>query len=466
MRLRRLRVLVLLVLGSVGTAAAEQSLTRSDDLVERGAYLVRAAGCARCHTADPSKPFAGGVSVPSAVGAIVAPNITPDETAGIGRWSEEQFLKAVREGVAPDGSHLYPAMPYDFYARMAPDDALAIRAFLMAQRPVPEPAPATALTFPLDQRWLIGVWKALNGRAARFVPHADRSPAWNRGAYLVEALGHCGQCHTPATLAFGRDRRRPLAGGTVGPWIAYDITSDAEGGIGGWSENDLVRYLSTGAAPGRAYAAGPMAEVIEHGLAFLTEEDVRAIVAFLREVPAAARPGEASARFNFGKPSSAETAFRGTVPVSNDPVRSGAELYSGACASCHGSDGAGSSDGTYPSLFRNTLTGAATSTNLVMTILDGVDRRIGPHRVLMPGYRAGLTDEQVAALATYVARSFGNPAAATRPETVAVLRAGRQPGDWRSRAEAAGPAVALFVAAVMAGLFLRLLGRAKRTKPA
>jgi mono/diheme cytochrome c family protein len=444
--------------------AAPRPCLAQDDLLERGAYLSGIAGCGGCHTSDPAKPFAGGRHVPSPFGALLAPNITPDKETGIGLWGEDAFLSAVQQGVRPDGSSLYPAMPYDSFTLMSREDVLAIRAYLMAQRPVRAEIPPEPLPFPWNQRWLVGAWKFAGFRDERFMPRADRSGRWNRGAYLVEAVAACGRCHSPRSVLLGRDRSRPLRGGTAGPWHAYDISSDPVSGIGGWSEGELEGYLATGAAPRRAYAAGPMGEVIDQGLRRLTPADRGAIVTYLREATPQPDGGERTARFNWGKPSTAEFFLRGVNPVSTSGVARGAELYSGACASCHGSDGSGSRDGVYPPLFRNTTTGAPSPANLILVILDGVRRQAGGGGAFMPGFRM-LDDQQVASLAAFVRHSFGNPADDPTPEMVAALRRG-EAAEPPSLLAQAGPAISLAVIVAIGGLAALMRRRRRRSATA
>jgi mono/diheme cytochrome c family protein len=451
----RLALALLAVIAMVSSLPARAE----DDSVRRGEYLARAAGCSLCHTADPARPFAGGRPVASFFGEVVAPNITPDAATGIGQWSEEEFLAAVQRGLNRSGQPLYPAMPYAAYTLMSREDVLAIRAFLMAQPPIRADAAQTTLSFPFNQRWLIWVWRLANFRDARFEPPSGKSEAYRRGAYLVEAVAHCGTCHTPSALP-GPGQAGALSGGSFWAWQGYNITADPIAGIGGWSDSDLDRYLSTGAARGRAYAAGPMAETIDHGLRYLSEDDIAAIRLYLRDVAPVPDKSATKARFNWGKPSAAEVSFRGTAAIDTGAVTSGAELYSGACASCHGSDGAGTRDGFYPALFHNTTTGAVDADNLVLVILDGVRRAAPEGAALMPGFRARLDDAQVAAVANFVTRSFGNPSALATREAVMALRRGERRSAFAFLSDVK-PALVLLALLVAAGLVLRGLRRRK-----
>src|SRR5215470_4696383 len=235
---------------------------RSSDLVTRGRYLTEAADCEVCHTREGGQPFAGGLAFETPFGVLYSPNITADRETGIGAWSDADFLRAVHEGIARDGERLYPAFPYESYTLLADEDVLAIKAYLFSLPAAHTSPPANSLRFPFNQRWLMGIWSALYNPAQRFEPHENRSPEWNRGAYLVEALGHCGDCHTPRNLAQALDNRRKFAGAVVTGWRAYNITPEPISGIGSWSDDDLVGYLQSGHAVGHGSAGGPMGEEV------------------------------------------------------------------------------------------------------------------------------------------------------------------------------------------------------------
>jgi mono/diheme cytochrome c family protein len=257
-----------------------------NDLVARGEYLTRAADCAACHTAPGSKPFAGGLpfKLPM-IGTIYSTNITPDQETGIGAWSDEEFLRALHQGIGKGGKHLYPAFPYASYALMTDSDVLAIKAYLFTLKPVKYTPPPNDISFPLNQRYLMTFWNALFKPSHRFRPNADQPADWNRGAYLVEALGHCSDCHTPRNLLFAVNNKRKFAGAMIQGWKAYNITPDHEWGIGSWSDGQLEGYLSAGHAEGRGSAGGPMSEVVDNSLRYLTEPDIKAIATYLKSGP-------------------------------------------------------------------------------------------------------------------------------------------------------------------------------------
>ncbi|WP_244140076.1 c-type cytochrome [Caballeronia sp. BCC1704] len=268
--------------------------------VTRGEYLVRAGGCMACHTADPARPFAGGRAMQTRFGTFFTPNITSDRATGIGAWTDAQFVRAMREGIGRNGEHLYPAFPYTAYTRLSDADVLAMRAYLATVPPVRCTPPPHALRFPFGWRWLMAAWNAFNFTPGRFVPDPGKRAEWNRGAYLVEALAHCGQCHTPRNVLGGLKESERLGGASVAGWRAGNLTPDRVAGIGAWRDDELLRYLASGAAPGRAYAIGPMAEVVANSTEFLTDEDRRAMVAYLRSMPVVAGQSGTRSRWSFG----------------------------------------------------------------------------------------------------------------------------------------------------------------------
>jgi mono/diheme cytochrome c family protein len=390
------------------------------ELVKRGQYLARAADCAACHTADPSRPFAGGLPISTPFGTIFTPNITPDPDTGIGQWSDADFMRAMHEGIGKGGGRLYPAFPYTAYTRVTDQDVLAIRAYLNTLAPIHYTPPANTLKFPFNQRWLMVFWNMFNFTEGRFVPDPKQSPEWNRGAYLVEGLAHCEECHTPRNFMQGLKSSARFSGAVQAGWHAFNITPDKLSGVGDWRDDELKSYLSTGAAPGRANAAGPMGEVVANSTQYLTPVDVRSIVAFLRSVPAVSG-GDARPRHQWGNPAADVTALRGTTITDVN----GAQLFVANCATCHSWTGEGvgaSAPGAYPSLIHNSTVGASDANNLALVILHGVNRTTAHADVLMPAFGGHLDDEQIAAITNYVTKQFGNPQAAITTDQVAKLR--------------------------------------------
>lgn len=396
----------------------------SADLLKRGEYLARAGDCIACHTADKSRPFAGGLPIGTPFGTLYTPNITPDPETGIGRWTDADFLRAMQQGIRKGGEHLYPAFPYAEYTRVTERDVLAIRAYLNTVAPIRYTPPHNELSFPFNQRWLMFFWNLFNFHEGRFVPDPKQSPQWNRGAYLVEGLAHCEECHTPRNVMQGLKSSDRLSGEVQAGWRAFNITPDHAGGIGNWSDDDIVRYLGTGAVPGRANAAGPMADVVANSTQYLTLEDLRSIAVYLRSVPPVAG-GQTRPRDQWGQPADDVKNLRGTRVTGVD----GAQLFLGNCASCHNWTGqgvGGSAPLAYPSLIHNSVVGSADGSNLAMVILHGVNRRTKDADVMMPAFGDELTDDQIAALTNYVTKHFGDPKAAVTVDDVAKLRQRQQ----------------------------------------
>lgn len=449
MRYRYLALGAALFLGAAGVASAQ---TPDPALVARGAYLARAADCAACHT-DPSagKAYAGGYAIQSPLGTIYSTNITPSQGHGIGEWSEADFGRAVRDGVAKDGSHLYPAMPYDAYSGMTDEDVHALYTYFQSSvAPVDEsPKQRTALGFPYGIRAAMFGWNLLFLDHHRFESENGQVPDASRGKYLVDVLGHCGSCHTPRTTLMSADKGNYLAGSDIGGWHAPNITSDGTSGIGGWTEDELVAFFKNGHVEGKGVAAGGMAEAVEHSLRHLSDADLHAMAAYLKSVPAKTSVVPSSqASYSYGEPAAKAYDFDSTAAVATETaanaarvatagvptntgkpvdITDGAQLFESACATCHQPAGSGTKDQYYPSLYRNSTTGAATPNDLVMTILEGVKRNGADGPTSMPAFKEDLDDAQVAAIATFVSKRFGNPALSIDAAKVAELRRGGPP---------------------------------------
>jgi mono/diheme cytochrome c family protein len=419
-------------------AHAAETVTASVDhseaaLIEKGRLLAVASDCMACHTTvtPGAKPFAGGYAIASPMGTIYSTNITPSKTAGIGDYTETQFANALREGVRADGAHLYPAMPYTSYTQLTDDDVHALYTYFMkGVAPVDTKAPQTDLPFPFNVRASMTGWNMLFLHSKRFAPDPTQSAEWNRGAYLTNVLGHCSACHTPRNTLMAEDGDRAFAGAQIGPWYAPNITSDPVSGIGAWPNADIVQYLKTGHVDGKNQAAGGMAEAVQNSLQYLSTNDLDAIAVYLKSTKPIRDPKDAQAAFSYGGAHSAEAGLRGMSPQnSNGTLSTGAALYSGSCASCHGAAGEGSQNQAYPSLFHNTATGSSNASNLIATMLNGVDRQVGDQHVLMPAfgqdsYVEPLSDDQVASIANYVLTQYGNPQVHVSAADVAVIRQG------------------------------------------
>ena len=405
-------------------AGAASTDAASADLVKRGEYLARVGDCVACHTAEKTRPFAGGLPIGTPFGTLYTPNITPDPDTGIGRWTDAEFLRAMQQGIGKEGEHLYPAFPYPEYTRVAERDLLAIRAYLKTLAPIHYTPPRSDLSFPFNQRWLMFFWKLFNFHEGRFVPDPKQSPQWNRGAYLVEGLAHCEECHTPRNFMQGLKSSERLSGAVQAGWRAFNITPDKTGGIGNWSDDDLVHYLATGVAPGRANAAGPMADVVANSTQYMTPDDLRSIGIYLRSVPAVAG-GQTRARDQWGQPADDVKRLRGAHVTGVD----GAQLFVANCATCHqwtGQGIGGTAPLAYPSLIHNSAVGAPDADNLAMVILHGVNRQTKDADVMMPGFGEELNDEQIAAVTNYVTQHFGDPKATVTAGDIAKLRQRQQ----------------------------------------
>ncbi|WP_050469704.1 c-type cytochrome [Herbaspirillum chlorophenolicum] len=453
-------------------SASAGDATQSD--IESGRYLAIAADCMACHTAPSGKPYAGGYAIESPLGTIYATNITPSKTAGIGNYTEQQFARALREGVRADGSHLYPAMPYTSYAMLTDGDVHKLYSYFMhAVEAVDEPpANQTKLPFPFNVRMSMLGWNAIFLDNKRFVPDASQSQQINRGKYLADGLAHCSTCHTPRNFLMGEKGGAALAGAPLGPWHAPNITSDAVSGIGGWSDAELVQYLKTGRAEGKGQAGGAMAEAVTNSFQHLRDDDIAAIVAYLRTVPPVRDSAQQKPAYSYGKAASAESTLRGMAgPNEHNSLNSGAVLFSGYCASCHSASGSGSNGQSYPSLFNNTTTGSRNPANLVAAILYGVERKVGDQEILMPRFDAysyvnPLTDRQIALIANYVLEQYGNPDVQVTEAYVAQARSGgEQPALAKLQpymAPAIGAVVVLLLLIVLAVIIAR---RRRRPEP-
>ncbi len=386
---------------------------KSASQVERGEYLTRAADCLVCHTAKDGAPFAGGRAFVLPFGTIYSTNITPDNDTGIGRYSDTDFLDAMHKGIGRGNVKLYPAMPYASYTYMSDADALAIKAYLFTLKPLHAPAPQNTLGFPFNQRGLMSLWSAFFNPDRRYEPNVDRTAEWNRGAYLAEAMAHCGECHTPRNLGFALDNRQKFAGAVQAGWRAYNITADHASGVGSWSDADLARYLSMGHAEGRGTAAGPMGEAVDESLSYLKPSDVAAIVAYLRTVP-----GIATSDLPEPKQTAAPALFadQGTAGESH-----GRAVYEGACAGCHGWTGVS------PVIPFATLTGTRgindpTAINVAQVILGGGQRHLSGDSNDMPAFGSTYTDAEIASVANYVTARFGAKGSDLTAAQVAKLR--------------------------------------------
>ncbi|HEY7976954.1 MAG TPA: cytochrome c [Rhizomicrobium sp.] len=385
---------------------------KSASLVKRGEYLARAADCVVCHTAKGETPYAGGFAFTLPFGTIYSTNITPDKDTGIGNYTDAQFLAVMHRGVRKDGKRLYPAMPFASYTYMTDADALAIKAYLFSLSPVRAPAKANTLGFPFNQRWAMGIWAFFFNADTRFAPDTAKSPEWNRGAYIAEALAHCGECHTPRNLAYALNNRKKFAGEVTAGWRAYNISSDRDSGIGAWSDDQVFAYLTAGHVLGHGTASGPMGEAVDESFSQLAPEDMHAVVTYLRSVPATSSDLPATLA-----PAASPSHKQG--PMVADAR--GKEVFEGACASCH------SWTGVSPILPFATLTGARAvndpnATNVAQIVISGTRRKTPQGVVSMPAFGASYSNAEIAAVANYVTARFGSEGSRLTESDVASLR--------------------------------------------
>jgi mono/diheme cytochrome c family protein len=387
---------------------------KSASLMERGEYLTRAADCLVCHTVKGGEPFAGGRAFVLPFGTMYSTNITPDVETGIGAYTDADFLNAVHKGVGRGNVRLYPAMPYASYTYMSDADALAIKAYLFTLKPLHAPAPQNTLAFPFNQRSLMSIWSAMFNPDKRYEPNVERDAVWNRGAYLAEAMGHCGECHTPRNLAFALNNRQKFAGAVQAGWRAYNITPDRSSGVGAWSDADMLHYLSTGHADGRGTASGPMGEAVDESLSYLKASDLAAMVTYLRTVASVATG-------DLPEPRAAPAAATFAESVGSHAEPSGRAVYAGACAGCHGWTGIS------PGIASATLTGTravndATATNVAQVVIRGGERQAEAGPSNMPAFGNTYSDSEIASVANYVTARFGAKAADLTADQVAKLR--------------------------------------------
>ena len=414
--------------GAGGAQAADAAL------IAKGAYLAKAADCAGCHTARPAAhgtgrppdrpaPFAGGLPLASPFGTIWSSNVTPDPHAGIGRYTYDDFARALRDGIARGGKRLYPAMPYPSFSKIGDDDMHALYAYFMhGVQPVSTPAPQTHLSFPFNQRWALALWDWAFAPRAPFAARADRDAQFDRGAYLVQSLGHCGACHTPRgpayqELGYTDASRRYLTGAiTNDRWFAPNLTGDRGSGLGRWSADDIAAFLKHGHGGG-AVTFGSMVEVVEDSTQYLSDGDLQAIAAYLKALPPRAPSGGFDAN-------PATAALTMTALKTGVPEYPGAGIYLGLCARCHRADGMGVAQ-KYPRLAGNPAIVAAEPTSLIRLLVEGGGSPTttgGPEERRMPSFADKLTDTEMARVLTFVRNAWGNAAAPVTARDVASVR--------------------------------------------
>lgn len=400
-----MRKLAIVLLAAAVVALPAYASEQDHSMIERGRYLAAAADCFACHTVPGTdKPYAGGRAIETPFGNIVSANITPDQDTGIGSWSDDQFDNALRHGIRPDGSRLYPAMPYTAYTKMPREDVLAIRAYLRTIKPIRNAPDRDTLPFPFNIRTAMRGWNMLFFTPGEFKPDPMKSPEWNRGAYLVTGPGHCGACHTPKN-AFGGDKDgQALQGSPLQGWFAPNITNDNLTGLGIWSNEDVMQYLRTGHNRITA-ATGPMAEEIEHASSKMTDADLKSIAVYLKSIPGDTKSPAPLAQ--------------------NDPaMKAGEAIYRDQCAACHMIDGKGVAN-LFPSLADASMLRSRDPRSAIRLVLRGVrsvSTKEEPTAPGMPSFSRQLKDDEIAAVLTYARNAWGRAAPPVAPADVAAAR--------------------------------------------
>lgn len=397
--------------GEIAPQAGIPTAEFSPQQIAKGKLLAEMGDCAVCHTAAGGQRNAGGLAMPSPFGTIYTSNITPDAQTGIGSWSFEAFERAMRHGVDREGNYLYPAFPYTAFSRVTDEDMKALYAYLMSEPAVQNTPPKTALDFPYNIRRGIAAWNWLYLKPGVVKDDETQPPEWNRGAYLVEGLGHCSACHTPRNgLAAEKTGEFHFAGGSAEGWDAPALTAKSPSPLP-WTHEDLVTYMTNGFSPRHGVAAGPMAPVA-HGLSQQSDEDLNAIATYLmsyRDAKAPAGDAQALIREKTATPKLALDA-------------EGYRLYQGACMGCHRADPSGSTFGVRPQLALNTSLHAASPDNAILSVLEGIQKPAHPDLGTMPAFRHSLSDTQIATLLNTMRAQYGLQEWKDLPAKVGQLR--------------------------------------------
>jgi mono/diheme cytochrome c family protein len=393
--------IALFALIALATAAHAQDKTQTnpDDVIARGEYLARAGDCTACHTAPEGRLFAGGRAMPTPFGTLYTSNITPDAETGIGKWSADDFYKTMHSGRFPDGGLIYPAMPFASYTKVTRADSDAIYAYLRSIQPVSQKNKQHELRFPYDNRQLILGWRTLFFSEGEFKPDPKKSAEWNRGAYLVEGLGHCGMCHSPINALGGTSQSDAFKGGLIPMqnWYAPSLTSNREAGLGDWSIKDITDLLQTGVSM-RGVVYGPMAEVVHNSLQYLSDEDTRAMAVYLKGIAEPSPPPPASS----------------TLPTTESSllISLGKTVYDKHCASCHGLQGEGKPP-HWPPLANNQSIEMQSAVNPIRMVLNGgypPGTKGNPMPYGMPPFAGLLSDNEVAAVVSYIRTAWAREA--------------------------------------------------------
>ena len=422
-----MRPIFVLAAALVALAAPPFAQAQQPAPISKGEYLARAGDCIACHSVPGGKAFAGGLRMGTPMGAIYTTNITPDKETGIGDYSLADFDGAVRRGVAKDGHRLYPAMPYPSYAKITDDDLRALYDFFMKEvPPVKQANKASEIPGYLSFRWPLAIWNWMFTDSGAYVAKAGHDPAWNRGAYLVEGLGHCGACHTPRGWAFQEKALDAgssayLQGAELDAWMAPDLREDVRTGLGGWTQAELASFLKTG-HNAKGVAFGSMLDVVNNSTPYLSDDDLNAMAAYLKSLSPTAQQTAPSY-----DEATTKALLSGSLP------QPGATLYLGNCVSCHGADGKGQSP-YIPPLAGNPVVLDADPHSLVNLVLNGAQPLVvkgTPDAYRMPQYRVQLNDDEIAEVLSFVRGAWGNGTAPVAASEVKALRPITDPSSDR-----------------------------------
>ncbi len=396
-----------------GLADAQQPTAghSASDIVKRGEYLARAGDCIACHTAPEGRTFAGGRAMPTPFGTLYSSNITPDRETGIGKWTAEDFYLTMHRGRFPDGGLIYPAMPFASYTKVTREDSDAIFAYLKSIPAVKQQNREHDLRFPYNNRELILGWRTLFFTEGQYKPDPTKSAEWNRGAYLVEGLGHCGMCHSPINALGGTSQSEAFKGGLIPMqhWYAPSLTSNREAGLGDWSLKDITDLLKTGVSA-RGVVYGPMAEVVYNSLQYLTDEDTRAMAVYLKGIAEPTPRAPAATTL----PSTEASLL----------ISLGKTVYDTKCATCHGAQGEGKPP-HWPPLAGNQSIEMESAVNPIRMVLNGgypPGTEGNPRPYGMPPFAGQLSDNEVAAVVSYIRTAWGNRGTAVSARDANELR--------------------------------------------
>ena len=382
------------------------------EVIERGRYLAVIGDCVACHTKHGGTPFTGGLPMLTPFGTLYSPNITPDDNAGVGKWTADEFYQMLHTGRSRDGLLLYPAMPFPAYTKVTREDSDAIFAYLSSLTPVPQPNRENELRFPYNNRSLLIGWRLLYFTEGTFAPNHAKSAQWNRGAYLVQGLGHCSTCHTAINALGGSSDEQAFAGGLIPMqnWYAPSLTANQEAGLGDWPIEDIAALLKTGTSM-RGAVYGPMAAVTHNSLQFLSDADVQAMAVYLKTLP--------ERHENLDR-----DQVRGATSVTASVLANGHSIYQRNCVSCHGLDGRGKPP-AYPPLAANQSIQMESAVNAIRMVLNGgypPQTAGNPRPYGMPPFAQTLSDAEVAAVVTYIRVSWGNHGSPVSPRDANALR--------------------------------------------